>query len=296
MLLIIAGPTAVGKTETAEYIARKIGGEMISADSGTRYRRTVIGTGRAFLAKDVPYHAIDYLDPRHYSSSHEWVIRARKAVDDIISRGRTPIICGGTMHFIELFMNGMDPSPPPDQDMRASLRDIERRTGPGALHSLLETLDPETASKVHPNDIGRTIRYIERALGGHENRKVPPYRGDHRSFFLIRDRETLNRLIRERTEKMMQIGWVEEVQMLLDEGYTGEAPGFMSTGYRHVLSIIREGVSEEKATERINRDTINLSRKQMRWRGRLRAGLMPDDGAGGDGTPEERILQLLDKE
>ncbi|MGA1866381.1 MAG: tRNA (adenosine(37)-N6)-dimethylallyltransferase MiaA [Thermoplasmatota archaeon] len=296
MLLIIAGPTACGKTEAAECIARKIGGEIISADSGIRYRKTVIGTGRTSLADDVPYHAIDYLDPREYSSSYEWVVRARKAVDDITSRGRTPIICGGTMHFIELFIQGMDASPPPDPDLRAFLKNLERVTGPGALHDLLETLNPETAMNVHPNDIGRTIRHIERTLGRHATTGIPGYKGEYRSLFLVRDREALNKRIRNRTDRMMEMGWVEEVRMLLDEGYTTDSPGFMSTGYGHVLSIVQGGTSIEECISRVNRDTIDLSRKQMRWAGRLNAELIYHDDPSSQGRPAERILQVLDEE
>ncbi|MBN1389932.1 MAG: hypothetical protein JXA22_04750 [Candidatus Thermoplasmatota archaeon] len=295
MLLIITGPTACGKTAAAEQISRKVHGEIVSADSGTRYRKMRIGTGRYTISDDVPYHIIDDLDVGDISSSYDWTIKAGKAVEDITSRDKVPIICGGSMHFIELFLSGIISAPPPDNDLRDHLIRMEMGSGPYALYHFLECLSPEDAGRVHPHDRGRIMRYIEKAIGQDLIEEVPGYQGEYRLFFIAPKRDVLNDSIRERTKRMMDMGWFEEVRGLLYEGYGPDAPGFRSTGYRHVISMVNGDLTYEEGERRINSDTVGLSRKQMKWKSRFLSELV-EEGSPCGSMVSGRILEMLHEE
>ena len=186
MLIIITGPTASGKTAIAEEIGRRSNGEIISADSRTLYRDLKIGTGRYTLSDDLKYHMIDLLGPDEFISVREFIIKARDACSDIERRGKIPILCGGTMHYIDRFIKGIDPNPPPDPALRRKLKRISRDHGPDRVHEMLKQMDPDMASTVHPNNLERTIRYIERAGCKQKREAIKPFSEKFIHIFIVK--------------------------------------------------------------------------------------------------------------
>ena len=265
MLIIISGPTASGKTDIAEMISKRSCAEIISADSGTRYRELRIGTGRYTLSEDLPYHMVGDLALSEYSSSFEWVAKARRIVDEISSRDAHAVICGGSFHLIDRFLHGLEPGPPPDRELRCELRGLEEKEGHGTLHRMLSGLDPPSASSVHPNNTNRIIRYIEKAMLPEGVENVPPFEGIYHHFCILRNRDELSRRIWDRTMEMISMGWINEVMSLLEKDFPDSSPGFSSIGYRHIISHIRDSLTIEETVSSIVKDTVDLSRKQIRW-------------------------------
>jgi len=293
MLLIITGPTASGKTLLAEALSRKLNAEIVSADSRTRYRSLRIGTGRYGLSDDITYHLIDDLDPGEFASSFDWSIKAREAVAGIEKRRKLPVICGGSMHSIQRFIEGMDKAPPPDPELRAVLRGVVERNGQEYLHKVLDEMDPLAASRVHPNNINRVIRYIEKAVCENTVEALPHYNGPYHLLSTMRGREELNKMIRSRTRKMLEDGWVDEVRDLLEEGISQNAPGFTSTGYPHVIAHTQGAMTFDEMERAINKDTVELSRKQLKWIRKHEVDLLDLSGKEDVGPVVDSLSSLL---
>lgn len=272
-IVVLSGPTASGKTDLALELAHAFDMEIVNADSMQVYRRFDIGTAKPTLEerKGVPHHLIDVSDPDEPYNAGRYVKEAETAVSGIISRGKTPLVVGGTGMYLRALLRGLDPMPS-DPDVRAALDRRWEEEGGAALHAELFRIDPETASKVHSSDRHRVIRALEiAAVGGITASRARSSwacaRKRYESLFLVLwpDREELYRNIDARTERMFKAGLVNEVQGLLDSGYSRELKPMQSLGYRQAVARLLDALPLDKAVESTKRDTRRYAKRQMTW-------------------------------
>ena len=226
-ILIIAGPTAVGKTDASILLAQEGGAEIVSADSMQVYRGMDIGTAKptAEQRKLVYHHLIDTADPAQPYSVGDYLRDARNAIDGILQSGGTPIVVGGTGLYIRALMRGLFHGPPADMDLREQLLRKEADNGEGTLYADLARLDAESAVKIHPNDLRRTVRALEvyylRDRKMSDLQKAHAFKDksyDFKLLFLVRSRSELYSRIERRVDQMIEQGLEHEVKMLMLKG------------------------------------------------------------------------------
>ncbi len=273
-LVIVLGPTAVGKSRVGLRLALDFDGEIINCDSMQVYRGFDIGTDKPTeeMLKLVPHHLLDIAEPTEQFTAASFVTHALKAIEEIISRHHLPFIVGGTGLYLQALIQGLFPGPGRNPEIRRSLEEEGKRYGFPYLHSKLLAIDPEYGRKIHPHDRCRIIRALEvYALTGRpisEHFKMTrPYLSD---FLIIKiglklEREELKKRIDERVERMFARGIVEETKSLLDSGIPPEAPAFQALGYRQVLRYLHGEISLEEAIELIKRETRKYAKRQMTW-------------------------------
>lgn len=271
-LILIVGPTAVGKTDLAIQLAESLNGEIISADSRLFYRGMDVGTAKpspAELAR-VPHHLIDIVNPDETLSLAVFQQRAREIIADIHARGKLPFLAGGTGQYIRAVTEGW--SPPgvvPDPRMRDELGRIKEKKGSHWLHKKLALLDPEAAEKIDPRNVRRTIRALEVILT--TGRKFSEQRGQGDSPYrliligLTRPRAELYQRVDGRIEKMFADGLLDEVKGLLDMGYSPTLPSMSAIGYRECVSVIKGELTAEQAKAEMKRITRVFVRRQANW-------------------------------
>jgi tRNA dimethylallyltransferase len=272
-LVAIVGPTASGKTALAVLLAEELGGEVVSADSVQIYRRFDIGSGkpsRDELAR-APHHLVGTVDPLEELDAARYAEAAEKSLALITSRGKRPIVCGGTFLWIKALLFGLAHAPPADPAIRERHRAESASGGHGALHARLREVDPELAARLHPNDIVRVSRGLEvYELTG---RPLSSWQGEHGfrsarhpSILLAvqHSAETLTARIERRVALWLDAGWIEEVRGLLEEGY-GEARAMRSVGYREVAAHIEGKLSRDELPGAIVRSTRVFARRQRTW-------------------------------
>jgi len=273
-IVIIAGPTAVGKTEASILLAQEWGAEIVSADSMQIYRGMDIGTAKPTAAqrKLVYHHLIDTADPAQPYSVGDYLRDARNAIDGILQSGGTPLVVGGTGLYIRALMKGLFHGPPADMDLREQLLRKETENGEGALYADLCRLDPESAIKIHPNDLRRTVRSLEvyylrdrkmSDLQKAHSFKDKPY--DFRLLFLVRSRSELYLRIEGRVDQMLEQGLEHEVKMLMLKGYTRELASMQALGYSHFLDYFSNKATLEDTIELLKRDTKRYAKRQFTW-------------------------------
>lgn len=273
-LLVIVGPTASGKTELALVLAETLGGEILSADSVQIYRYFDIGSGKPTAAElaRAPHHLIDSLDPLDEIDAAGWAIRAEARLQDIVARGRRPIVCGGSFLWVRALLFGLAPAPAADATLRAEHRRIAETKGRAALHQQLAAIDPVIAAKLAPNDLIRVSRAIEvfeltgirmsqwQAEHGFRTAKRP-----YRLIGVTRDRDALANRIHTRAEQMLRSGWVDEVRGLCDRGYE-RARAMSSVGYRELHDAVTHGtIDETTLLDAVSRKTRVFARRQRTW-------------------------------
>lgn len=263
--MILTGPTAVGKTGIAEKIARKIGSRILSFDSRTMYRDMNIGTGKYTLSKDLEYEFIDILEIGQVSRTYGLVNKARELSAEILKDEDRLIICGGSMDPLYRFIKGMDPSPPPDMDLRSYLENEFDSLGPKAMWNKLNAIDPDLAAKVHPNNKKRMVRYLERSSGLTNAEKIPPLDLDHSLILLTMERDALKRRIKDRVDTMLDLGWIDEVDHLMQKGYTPDNAGMDSIGYPEIISYLKGELTLTDMKDLIISSTRTYARRQMNW-------------------------------
>jgi tRNA dimethylallyltransferase len=271
-LVVILGPTAVGKTEIALRIAERCGGEIVSADSRLFYRGMDIGTAKPSLQerKRVPHHLIDVTDPDQTWSLPIFQNAALQAIQEIQQRGRLPFLVGGTGQYIRSVSEGwLPPVMQPNNRLRQILEEWTNEIGVLGLHQRLAVLDPQAADIIDPQNLRRTIRALEVILttgnrfSAQRKRQVPPY-----SLLLIglnRPREELYRRIDDRIDSMVASGFEEEVRSLLAEGYSPDLPAFSAIGYREMLAFIEGKILLTEAVLQMKRLTRQFVRRQANW-------------------------------
>lgn len=274
-VIVIAGPTASGKTDLAIELALEVDGEVVSADSMQIYRKMDIGTAKPTMEerRGIPHHMIDIVDPDEEYSVAQYKSAAVACIKEIIGRGKVPIVAGGTGLYINSLVYNIDFSDTIcDWDYREQLKILALEKGPRYLHQMLEEIDPKSAAAIHPNNIKRVIRALEvykttgRPISSHkeESRKnPPPY--DYKIFGLEITRDTLYSRIEKRVDKMMSLGLYEEVEGLLNSGYSPDLVSLQGIGYKEIISAIMGECSLETAIENIKLGTRHLAKRQMTW-------------------------------
>lgn len=275
-LVAIVGPTASGKTAAAHELARRVGAEIVSADSMAIYRGMDIGTAKPSPEErlEVHYHMVDVVDPNEPFTVADYQERAVEVVEDIICRGRLPIVAGGTGLYVRAVIDGLNiPSAGIDSELRARLKREADEKGSEWLHKRLAEVDPVTAERLHPNDIKRIIRALEvyeqsgRPMSEivEETRpKAPRYPGAV-LYGLTMDREKLYRRIEERVDEQIRRGLVEEVRRLLDSGYDVDLPAMQGLGYKEIAACLKGEYDLNSAVETLKRSTRRFAKRQYTW-------------------------------
>ena len=272
-LLVIAGPTATGKTGAALRLARHFDGELIGADSVQVYRGFDIGSAKPTPKElgGVAHHLIDVVDPNEEIDAAAYASRADAAISDVRSRGRLPIVVGGTGLWLRALLRGLVEVPPVDPSVRARLEAAVESEGAPALHARLLEVDPLSAEAVHPNDALRIVRALEvyeqtgTPLGKlREAHALGAARYAARVIALDMERDAHAAIIEARTKQMMDAGWAEEVRGLVSRWGDAIRP-LGSVGYREVLAHVRDGVPLAETLERIHKSTRIYARRQRTW-------------------------------
>ncbi|HEY7040960.1 MAG TPA: tRNA (adenosine(37)-N6)-dimethylallyltransferase MiaA [Methylomirabilota bacterium] len=303
-LLVLVGPTAVGKTAVAVRLARHVPMEVISADSRQVYRGMDVGTGKPTAAERaaVPHHLIDVAAPDERYHAARFRVDALAAIAAIRARGRLPVVVGGTGLYVRALLKGLTPAPPANHALRETLERFAAAHGASALHARLATAAPEIASRLHPNDRVRIVRALEvHARGGagvgdtgQGDWEAAPAAWRLVMIGLGRKRSALNEAIAERARGMVVRGMMEEVTRLLDAGYDPERPPMDGIGYRPLVLAARGRTTVDEALRLMIRDTTRYAKRQMTWFARdpeIR-WLDVDDAGGTDGAAETVLKQI----
>ena len=293
-LVVLTGPTAVGKTSLSIRLAHEISAEIISADSMQVYKRMDIGTAK--IKKEemdgITHHMIDILEPQEDFNVTMFVSMASELVKNITDRGNIPLITGGTGFYIQaLLKNVMFTEEKEDSSIRRELMEYAAANGTEALHDMLGMTDPEYAAQVHPNNIKRVIRAIEyyRQTGDkfseHNKREALRESPYNYAYFVLNDRRShIYDRINKRVDIMMQDGLVNEVASLLEEGCTTDMVSMQGLGYKEIIEYIQGKCTLDEAVDNLKQSTRHFAKRQLTWFKREKdtiwydKSLLTDDG------------------
>lgn len=273
-LVIIAGPTAVGKTSLSIRLAKKFGAEIINADSRQIYKKLDIGTAKPTKEEqsEVPHHLVDLINPDEHFNAARFAELARSKIVEINQRGKRVFVVGGTGLYIKALVHGLFPAPPSDKTTKEQLVKEAEIYGLSFLYEKLKKVDPVSAQKIHPNDKQRIVRALEvYYLTGEPISKLQEqHRFETRQYetlkiALYRPREELYDRINRRVLQMIDQGLLEEVKSLLLEGYSPELNSMTSIGYQHIARYLKGEISLERAIELLQRDTRRYAKRQITW-------------------------------
>lgn len=274
-LIILTGPTAVGKTSLSLSLAKELDGEIVSADSMQVYRYMNIGTAkiREEERQGIPHHLIDVLDPWEDFNVVRFQKMAREALEEIWERGHIPLVTGGTGFYIQALLYDIHfTENNEDSSLRKDLENYARENGAEALHSRLAEVDEKAASQIHFNNVKRVIRALEfyyqtgKKISEHneeERKRTSPY--DFKYFVLNDEREHLYARINQRVDLMMEEGLVEEVQKLKEMGCDSTMVSMQGLGYKEILSYLEGECTLDEAVYKIKRDTRHFAKRQITW-------------------------------
>ncbi len=271
-LVLLVGPTGVGKTELAIQLARKLNGEIVSADSRLFYRGMDIGTAKPSVAElaQVRHHLIDVADPDKTWSLAIFQQAARTAINDILSRGKLPLLVGGTGQYIRAVTQGWTPAEvQPDPRLRTVLEGLAQQHDIYWLHDKLKVMDPLAAQKIDARNLRRTVRALEviftsgQLFSTQRGRSDSPYRLI--GIGLMRPRPELYERIDKRIESMFENGLLSEVQHLLEKGYSTDLPTMSAIGYRECAAVLQGDMTVEQAKIQMKRLTRIFVRRQSNW-------------------------------
>ncbi len=273
-VIVVCGPTGIGKTRTAIHLAERFNGEIIGADSMQIYRWMDIGTAKPTPAEQacVTHHMVDIVDPDTSYDAARYARDAGNVIRELHDRGVVPIVAGGTGLYIKALIYGLFDSRPPDPDIRRELEHLADAHGPSYLHTQLTACDPQAAAGIHVNDRFRIIRALEtyQATG----RPISDHQRQHRfaqprfatfKVGLTMPREDIYARIDQRVDQMVAEGLLEEVRGLLARGYGAELKSMQSIGYRHMADHLIKGVDWEETLRLLKRDTRRYAKRQFTW-------------------------------
>ena len=274
-VIVILGPTASGKTGLGIKLAKEFDGEIISGDSMQVYREMDIGTAKPDMAEreGIPHHLIDILDISEKFTVAEFCNLACKAVDEIASRGKTPIIVGGTGMYIETLVNGrLYETASADMELRRKYTEYAEQNGALALHALLEEVDPESAEKIHPNNIKRVVRALEIAFSGESTKScLEQTQQDNKPFESLLlyltppTREVMYDRINKRVDIMMEMGLLEEVKLLDSKGLRTTPTAAQAIGYKEFFPYFDGDCTLEQSVEKLKQYTRNYAKRQTTY-------------------------------
>ena len=275
-ILVICGPTASGKTALAVELALRHRGEVVSADSMQIYRRMDIGTAKPTREemRGVPHHMLDVADPEEDFSVARYVDMAAKCVDDILSRGKLPILAGGTGLYIDSLLSGRTFAPfQPDSPLRGQLEEQLRREGGAAMLSRLAQVDPDGAARLHPNDEKRIVRALEvyqstgKTITQHnlETQAIPPRYDALTLALAFERREDMWSRIDRRVDQMMDQGLVAEGQGLLDSGVPAKCTAMQAIGYKEMAAALLSHGDVSAGAEEVKLRSRQYAKRQLTW-------------------------------
>lgn len=274
-LIILTGPTAVGKTALSIRLAKAINGEIISADSMQVYKKMDIGSAKIMPEEmdGVPHHLIDILEPSEDFNVVTFKNLAKAALEDIVSRGKVPILTGGTGFYIQALLYDIDFTETKEDNLRRKeLENLADEKGPEFLHDMLKEKDPKAAEEIHFNNVKRVIRALEyfeqtgEKISEHnaeEREKEAAYNSCY--FVLTDDRAKLYERIDMRVDKMLEDGLVDEVQNLKNSGCHKKMVSMQGLGYKEILNYLDGEYDLERAVYLIKRDTRHFAKRQLTW-------------------------------
>lgn len=274
-LLVLAGPTAVGKTALAVMVAGKLQTDIISADSAQVYRYLDIGTAKPSPQekRNAPHHLIDIVNPDYYFSVADYQKRAAGIIRELRQKGKLPFLVGGTGLYINAVIEGYAFGPEgANRRIREHYEQQAAEEGLQKLYNKLEKIDPEAAARIHPNDRKRIIRALEfyelegQPISQQVSRTAAqesPY--ESLIFGLYMDRDVLYERIDKRVNSMLESGWLDEVRGLYESGYRATDPGMQVLGYRQLLDYLQGGVSWDITVKEIKKQTRHLAKRQLTW-------------------------------
>ncbi|PWB81368.1 MAG: tRNA (adenosine(37)-N6)-dimethylallyltransferase MiaA [Candidatus Methylomirabilota bacterium] len=275
-LIVLVGPTASGKSALALALAERVSGEIVAADSMQVYRDLDIGTAKPTAGdRDrVPHHLLDIVAPDQPFTAADYARLASAAIVDIRTRGRLPIVVGGTGLYVRALLYGLVAGPGELTPLREALNREAAQGGSAILYQRLQAVDPEAAAAIHPNDLFRIVRALEvaavsgrpistlRAEGRRDHKPIP---GPILKFGLERNRQELYRRIDARVDVMMTQGLLREVRGLLAQGYNGTLRPLRAIGYRHMIEYLEGRSSLDGAVASLKRDTRRYAKRQFTW-------------------------------
>jgi tRNA dimethylallyltransferase len=274
-LIVIAGPTAVGKTDLAIRLAESLDSEIISADSMQVYKYMDIGTAKPTLEQQrmVKHHLIDIVDPSQDFSVADYQTLFNQAVDMLHHKGKIPLVVGGTGLYIRACLRSFSFSDPgPDQELRQKLREETTDSeGMNALYEQLKKVDPLTAERIHPNDHHRIIRalevYLRTGIPFSKSQKDQPLNSKYQTIYLFldRNRDELYHRIENRVDQMLDQGLIEEVEELLQKGYSPQLKAMQGLGYQQINQYLQNTISFDEARNLIKQKTRNYAKRQLTW-------------------------------
>ena len=273
-MVLLAGPTASGKTSLSIELAARLCAEIVNADSMQVYRRMEIGTAKPTPEQRlrVPHHLIDVADPDEPFDAARYLSMAHPVIEDIRKRGRLPLVVGGTGLYMRVLTQGICPGPSSDPEVKRRLTADEKSKGLGLLYTDLLRIDPESAARIHRNDRQRIIRALEvfyvggiplsvlQKTHGFRQRLFPSIK-----VFISREREELYRRINRRVDRMFEAGLKDEVEGLLSMGYAAELKSMQSIGYRQMTVHLAGAISIHEAAFRIKRESRHYAKRQITW-------------------------------
>ena len=271
-LVVVVGPTAVGKTGLAVCLAQEVNGEIVSADSRQVYRGMDIGTAKATPEEQqcAPHHLLDVVNPDETLGLAQFQEMAYAAIADVTARGRVPMLVGGTGQYVMAVVEGWNvPRVPPNETLRLELYRQADQEGAQSLHDRLRALDPAAADRIDPRNVRRVVRAVEvcmvtgEPISEQQDKTPPPYRVLMLGLSL--PREALYRRIDQRVERMMAAGLEDEARGLVDAGYGFDLPAMSGVGYGQFAPWLAGEATLESVTREIKRATRRFVRQQANW-------------------------------
>ena len=274
-LIVVAGPTASGKTSLAIDIVKELDGEIVCADSMQKYKYMDIGTAKATKEEQAqcPHHLMDIVEPDCEFSVADYTELAHKTISDIVSRGKTPIMCGGTGLYIDSVVNDVEFGEfENDYNLRRELEELAKKEGPQRLIDMLSEFDPLSAKKLHPNNLKRIIRaivfYKVSGIPISEHQRMTKLKESRYSaveFIIDRERCELYDRINRRVDIMMDEGLTDEVKMLIGRGYSPELNSMQGIGYKELIAYFDGKSTLDEAVDAIKQNSRRYAKRQLTW-------------------------------
>jgi tRNA dimethylallyltransferase len=300
-LVAIVGPTASGKSTLGVHIAERFGGEVVACDSTQLYRGFDIGTAKPSLSerKGVPHHLIDVFAPAVAATAGGYRELALQTLGDLRRHERLPVFTVGTGLYLRALLEGLADVPQRSEELRARLRTSMEEHPPGYLHRVLKRLDPEAAGKIAPADEQKLIRAVEVCILArkpisevHRRGRIPLEGWRVLKIGLMPSREKLNERIHARADAMLELGWMREVQALVESGLAPDAKPFDFIGYRELRAVLRDEITLEEARTAIQQGTRRYAKRQLTWF-RKEPGVQWFPGFGDDAGVQAGVIEWL---